>query len=264
MRHRLAAVLTLALLSALILERGAVHAEEKKVVFVAGTRSHGYGAHEHNAGCLLLSDLLNKHHDGVTSEVFRNGWPDDEWVKWLGGNKEPNWSVNPHWIMKDPELGDHPINNGVEPYTINDEWYYHMRFRERMEGITPILSAHPPKETLNRGGMFGSNPHVRAAVLERGEIQHMAWAYERENGGRSLGFTGGHWHWNWGHPMFRRQVLNAIAWTAGADIPEGGIPAGNVTFEDLLENQDYDRPDDFDRERWQGFVEQWNEAFAGH
>lgn len=317
MRHKIAAVLPLGLLSALILGSGAVHAEEKKVVFVAGTPSHGYGAHEHNAGCLLLSDLLNKHHDGATSEVFRNGWPDDpdaldgadsivifadgggrhpalphldqleamiddgigfviihwafpsgvaddEWVKWLGGNKEPNWSVNPHWIMKDPELGDHPINNGVEPYTINDEWYYHMRFRENMEGITPILSAHPPKETLNRGGTFGSNPHVRAAVLERGEIQHMAWAYERENGGRSFGFTGGHWHWNWGHPMFRRQVLNAIAWTAGADIPEGGIPAGNVTFEDLLENQDYDRPDAFDRERWQGLVEQWNEAFAGH
>ena len=77
MRHRMAAVLTLGLLSALILGSGAVHAEEKKVVFVAGRGSHGYGAHEHHAGCLLLSDLLNKYHDGVTSEVFRNGWPDD-------------------------------------------------------------------------------------------------------------------------------------------------------------------------------------------
>ncbi|MBA7676138.1 hypothetical protein ES703_84379 [subsurface metagenome] len=32
--------------------------EKKKVVLVAGPRSHGYGAHEHNAGWLLLAKLL--------------------------------------------------------------------------------------------------------------------------------------------------------------------------------------------------------------
>lgn len=268
--------------------------ETKKVVFVAGKPSHGYGAHEHNAGCLLLSELLNEHHSGVDSVVYQNGWPDDpdafddadsiviysdgggghpaaphrdqlgelldegvgfviihwafpgkkddQWVEWLGGNKEPHWSVNPHWVLKNPELGDHPINRGVEPYSIDDEWYYHMRFRENMEGVTPILSAHPPSETVKRDdGPYSSNPHVREAVLERGEIQHVAWAAERENGGRSFGFTGGHWHWNWAHPMFRRQVLNAIVWTAGAEVPEGGVPAPVLTLEDLEANQDEDQ-----------------------
>lgn len=315
MRTSLAAALTLGALGALVLGSGAAHAEEKNVVFVAGTPSHGYGAHEHNAGCLLLSDLLNEH-EGVTSVVHQDGWPDDpdafegadaiviyadgggghpalphldeleemindgigfvimhwafpsgeaddEWVEWLGGNKEPHWAVNPFWTIEDPELADHPINNGIEPYTLEDEWYYHMRFREDMEGVTPIMSDHPPEETLDRDdGPFSNNPHVREAVLERGEIQHVAWAYEREDGGRSFGFTGGHWHWNWGHPMFRGQVLNAIAWAAGADIPEGGVPVGDVTIEDLLENQDYDMPDDYDIERWENLVNEWREQYG--
>ncbi len=297
---------------------GAAHAEERKVVFVAGEPSHGYGAHEHNAGCLLLSELLNENHPGVTSVVYQNGWPEDpdafdgadsivifadgggghpalphldelgelmaqgvgfiilhwatgvpteeagdEWLAWAGGNKEAGWAVNPHWVMQEPELADHPINEGVEPYTIDDEWYYHLRFPEGMEGVTPIMSAHPPEETLDRpDGAYSGNPHVREAVLERGEIQHVAWALEREDGGRGFGFTGAHWHWNWGHPMFRQQVLNAIAWTAHAEIPEGGVPAGDVTFEDLLANQDYDMPDDFDREHWEGLVNEWREAFG--
>lgn len=318
MRHSFTAVLTLGALAAFLLGSSASYAEEKKVVFVAGAPSHGYGEHEHNAGCLLLSDLLNEHHDGIISEVHHNGWPEDpgafddadsivifadgggghpalphldqlgelmdegvglvaihwatgippdeagdEWLAWVGGNKEPHWSVNPHWIITDPELASHPINNGVESFTIDDEWYYHMRFREDMEGITPITSDHPPEETLDReDGFYSGNPHVREAVLERGEIQHVAWASERENGGRGFGFTGAHWHWNWGHPMFRRQVLNAIAWTAHAEIPEDGVPVGVITIEDLLANQDSEMPEDFDLEHWENLVNEWNETFG--
>ena len=32
--------------------------EKKRVLFVAGKPSHGYGAHEHNAGCTLLAKEL--------------------------------------------------------------------------------------------------------------------------------------------------------------------------------------------------------------
>ena len=68
-----------------------------------------------------------------------------------------------------------------------------------MKGVTPILTALPPKETLSRGdGPHSGNPDVRSAVLERKEPQHVAWAAEREGGGRGFGFTGGHDHWNWG------------------------------------------------------------------
>jgi len=46
----------------------------KKIVFVAGNPSHGPGAHEHRAGCLLLKSCLDKV-PGVTSVVVSNGWP---------------------------------------------------------------------------------------------------------------------------------------------------------------------------------------------
>ena len=42
---------------------------------------------------------------------------------------------------------------------------------------------------------------------------------ERPDGGRGFGFTGGHFHRNWGDPNFRKLVLNAILWTAGLDVP---------------------------------------------
>ena len=64
----------------------------------------------------------------------------DRMLDWLGGYFEPNWSVNPHWTASFDELPEHPITRGVEPFEINDEWYYHMRFRPEMEGVTPILT----------------------------------------------------------------------------------------------------------------------------
>ena len=88
-------------------------------------------------------------------------------------NREANWSVNPHWTAKYQKFPKHPITNGVKPFTINDEWYYHMRFRPEMKGVTPILTALPPKTTLTRpDGAHSGNPHVRAAIA-RGEAQHM-------------------------------------------------------------------------------------------
>ena len=133
----------------------------------------------------------------------------------------------------------------MEPFTINDEWYYHMRFRPEMKGVTPILSAIPPASTLSRpDGPHSGNPHVRAKA---GQPQHVAWVAERENGGRGFGFTGGHFHWNWGDPNFRKVVLNAIVWTAHDEIPEDGIKIRPLTLSQLEANQDYKPPGNFDR-----------------
>jgi hypothetical protein len=112
-----------------------------------------------------------------------------------------------------------------------------------MKGVVPILTAMPPATSLERPeGPHQNNPHVRAAVLERKEPQHVAWAVERADGGRGFGFTGGHWHWNWGHPMQRKLVLNAIAWAAKADVPATGIDTPRVTMEQLEENSEETPP----------------------
>jgi len=50
----------------------------KKIVYVAGKPSHGPGQHEHNAGSLLLSRLLNENHsDKLVATAYLNGWPGD-------------------------------------------------------------------------------------------------------------------------------------------------------------------------------------------
>ncbi|MEZ6090038.1 MAG: family 16 glycoside hydrolase [Pirellulaceae bacterium] len=271
---------------------------KKKVVFIAGRPSHGYGSHEHYAGCRLLANSLTEAMPNFEVEVIRDGWPEagvsalqgadtivvycdgggrhllnphidelaplmndgtglvclhygvetlagktgDAFLDWIGGYFEADWSVNPHWVAKYESLPEHPISRGVEPFEINDEWYFHMRFREGMKGVTPILSAHPPADTMRRpDGPHSGNPHVRKAIANN-EIQHMAWASENEGGGRGFGFTGGHFHWNWGDPNFRKVVLNAIVWTAQGDVPANGVTTRNPTQEQLEENQDEPKP----------------------
>ncbi len=55
-----------------------VHAADKtKIVFVAGRQSHGWGAHEHKAGSMLLADRLNKNMPNVNAVVMTGGWPED-------------------------------------------------------------------------------------------------------------------------------------------------------------------------------------------
>ena len=168
----------------------------------------------------------------------------EKFLDWIGGYFEPNWSVNPHWTAKFEKFPDHPISRGVKPFEINDEWYYHMRFRAEMKGVTPILTALPPKDTLSRpDGPHSGNPAVREAIA-KGEPQHVAWAAEREGGGRGFGFTGGHDHWNWGDPNFRKVVLNAIVWCAHGEVPKNGVESPTVTLKDLEANQDYPVPDE--------------------
>jgi len=61
-----------------------------------------------------------------------------------------------------------------------------------------------------------------AAKEHPGRSEIVAWAFERGNSGRSFGFTGGHFHRNWGDENFRRLVTNAILWTAKVDVPKNG------------------------------------------
>jgi hypothetical protein len=178
-------------------ENAATDGDRKKIVFVAGRPSHGYGAHEHNAGCQLLARYLKQSLPNYTTEVYHNGWPadgakvfdgadaivvycdggnghllmphldefdevmkrgtglvclhyavevpkqpaGDRFLDWLGGYFEMHWSVNPHWTAKFTELPEHPITRGVQPFEINDEWYFHMRFRPEMRTSTSTIAA---------------------------------------------------------------------------------------------------------------------------
>ena len=175
------------------------------------------------------------------------GEPGQDWLDFLGGHFEINWSVNPHWVADFKTLPDHPITRGVEPFSALDEWYFHLRFKET-DRITPILTAVAPESTMRRqDGHHSGNPHVRKSVA-RGDSQTVAWAYERPDGGRSFGFTGGHFHWNWANESIRRLVANAIRWTAGDTIEPGGSSLRQADMPRLLKNQDYEPPQSFSPE----------------
>jgi hypothetical protein len=137
----------------------------------------------------------------------------------IGGHFQVNWSVNPIWKMKDPLIAEHPVTRGVRPFEAEEEFYYHIRFRE---GVTPLLRALPPADSLGADGPRSGNPDVRKELADQ-VPQTLAWAVENPGGARGFGFTGGHFHHNWANESFRKLVLNAIVWTAGADVPENGV-----------------------------------------
>ena len=158
----------------------------------------------------------------------------NQMLNWIGGYFEIDWSVNPSWDAKFASFPDHPVSRGVKPFNIMDEWYYHLRFTENKKGITPILQALPPESTLERpDGTHSNNPAVREAVITKKELQTLAWAFDRPDGGRGFGFTGGHIHNNWKDDNFRKLVLNAISWAAKIEVPKEGIPSATPTQTEL-------------------------------
>jgi hypothetical protein len=178
----------------------------------------------------------------IPPERGSKGKGSQELLEWLGGYFEQFWSVNPHWTANFKELPKHPISSGVNPFSTNDEWYYHMRFKRGMQGVTPILSDLPPPETMNRGeGPHAGNPDVKREVLEEKKPQHVAWAVERPDGGRGFGFTGGHYHKGWANDDQRKLVLNAILWTAKVEVPASGVES-KLTAADLTVNLDAKPP----------------------
>ncbi|AMV26750.1 Trehalose utilization [Gemmata sp. SH-PL17] len=150
---------------------------------------------------------------------------------WLGGYYETGYSINPHWDANIRSLPKHEITRGVKPFTLNDEWYFGMRWIDDMKGVTPILQAVPPDDSRR-------TPHTKA---RKGEIETMAWAFERASAGRSFGFTGGHAHRNWDDENFRRVVVNAILWGAKVEVPEKGA---KVDFDPADLNKNLDKKND--------------------
>ena len=135
----------------------------------------------------------------------------DQITEWIGGYFDYEKGNTPnHWYsaiqtytapvtLPTPE---HPISRGVKPFALQEEFYYRLRFRSGDAHVTPIVLSRPPNET---------------------QSYPVGWAVQRTDGGRGFGFTGGHFYQNWWLPDYRKLILNAIAWTAGVDVPTGGV-----------------------------------------
>lgn len=261
---------------------------EPRVVFLAGSRSHGPGEHEFYAGCQILAKALNEQSGlDLKAEVIK-GWPSDDsvldgakavviyadgtsvvgkgWEKmdalakkgvgimfmhyavhpnapegekyyrpWIGGAFETGWSVNPHWVADLKALPNHAISRGVgAPVEAYDEFYYNMRFRPNRGEVLDLVTATPTRERVKRYINLWNEHGV--AGLDK--PQTLMWGVERPDGGRGVGFSGGHNHRNWAVDGFRTMVLNAVVWTAGLEVPANGVKSAPVSEEQLNANLD--------------------------
>jgi len=126
------------------------------------------------------------------------------YLDWTGGLWVQGGSRNPvdQWAMTLPNP-DHPILRGVKPWTYRDEMFSRY-FLPTDPKRTDLLIGTPAKAPLG--------PQVAS------------WAYERDGGGRGFVFGGMDFHDNLSTVEdFRRFLLNGIAWTAGLEVPAGGV-----------------------------------------
>jgi type 1 glutamine amidotransferase len=94
---------------------------------------------------------------------------------------------------------NHPITRGVEPFEIEDEFYYRLKFAKDGK-ITPIVQ-----------------------VDINGATETVSWAWERPDGGRSFGFGMLHYHANWKDQSYRHIVSQGVLWTLRFDVPNEGV-----------------------------------------
>jgi type 1 glutamine amidotransferase len=160
-----------------------------------------------------------------------------EFKDWIGGYYEHQFSCNPIWDAEFASFPSHPATRGIRSFTIKDEWYFNMRFRPDMKGVTPILVA-VPSDAVRKGPYVYPRGPYEHIVAASGRKETMMWAIERDDGGRGFGFTGGHFHVNWADDNFRKTVLNALLWIAKVEVPHGGLDSAKVSDEELLENLD--------------------------
>ncbi|MEX1295571.1 MAG: ThuA domain-containing protein [Candidatus Limnocylindrales bacterium] len=165
---------------------------------------------------------------------------------WIGGHYEDQVSCNPIWKARIEHLPAHPVARGVAPFETTDEWYFNIQFdqaavdRSEMPGsagrITPILVATPLNAVRQGPYVYpqGPYPHIVAAS---GRCETLMWVFERFDGGRGFGLTGGHFHANWANAAFRTAVLNALVWIAGVEVPVDGVRSV-PTADDLSRNLD--------------------------
>ena len=102
--------------------------------------------------------------------------------------------------------------------------------------LTPILVATPTDE-VRKGPYVSPRGPTTTSSAASGQAETMMWAFERPDGGRGFGFTGGHTHLNWGDPNQRKVMLNALLWLAKIEVPANGV-TDSITEADLAMNLD--------------------------
>lgn len=140
-------------------------------------------------------------------------WEKDGKVDWYSQIKTMETLVRP--------VGNHELNNGVGPFTLNEEYYFDIRF---------------PNEDNNNNWMATMEAPALPSKKKSGNV--VSWAVERKNGGRGFGTTCGHFYQNFQTKEYRKFLLNAIAWTAQIPLPDEGVVAPYMSMEEVQNHLD--------------------------
>jgi type 1 glutamine amidotransferase len=136
--------------------------------------------------------------ENQAGQRFIQNWVGGNWVVGLSQNPVDTWSVS----VLAPQ---HQILRGVDTWSMREEMYsrYYLPYNT---GRTELLLGTP---STNRNGP-----------------QTIAFAYERPEGGRGFVYGGVDFHDTLHqHESLRRFLANALVWTAGRQVPQGGIQA---------------------------------------
>ena len=155
-------------------------------------------------------------------------------MNWFGSASLSGYTRNPlgFWSVTPVKSAQsHPILRGVGPWNYKDEIFSKM----------VVNPADPYRTDLLTGTTEKSNQGAA-------EPLGIATAYDK-NGARGVLWGGMDYHSALLNENYRRFVLNAILWTAGIDVPTGGVKSTAKQLQ-LSEN----KPDNFDNLKPAGFV----------
>lgn len=106
-----------------------------------------------------------------------------------------------------PAAPGHPVCRGWREFTVHDEPYINNYF-----------------------GPHGNRPAPNVTVFatsllppEAPKPEIVAWGIDRADGGRGFGIVLPHFYRNWRVEDLRRFILNGIVWSAGLEVPAGGV-----------------------------------------
>ncbi|MGL4555154.1 MAG: ThuA domain-containing protein [Gemmataceae bacterium] len=275
--------LLIAALVAAPLHAAAPPVKPKKIVLIAGKKSHGpegNGVHDYGWSVRLIRAMLARSNaaQAVRVEAHLGGWPRDpeladadavlvvsdgrdgtryeeaphlatpervrafdrlmrrgcglmtfhfstfaperhraEVLRWNGGYFQWEQGGKRAWysairtleadVAVDPA---HPVARGVKPFRLREEFYYNLRMSADAAAVASVAD------------LKGRAPD--------GNV--VAWALQRD-AGRGFGTTCGHFYDNWQNPMFRKLMLNGLVWSAGAEVPAGGVEAAFLTHDEI-------------------------------
>ena len=95
----------------------------------------------------------------------------------------------------------HPVMSGIQSFELPfEEFYYKLKVPKEPKHWTPLVQ-----------------------VPIEGNVETVGWAWDRPDGGRSVGYSGLHFHVNWRHEQYQRLIAQAVLWTLKKPVPNGGI-----------------------------------------